>query len=95
VNAPTNEPDASALEGQRRRERSAASSLNGLWLAAKLGTAQWVVAPRLTAALRRRGYELAISWEHLQDLQRERAQWFAGDGYLAAFHHVAHTEVMP
>lgn len=82
-------PDAFALENQRRRERSAAGSLNGLWLSAKLGTAQWVVAPRLTAALLRRGYELAISWEHLQDLRRECALWFAGDGYLAAFHHAS------
>jgi len=41
------------------------------WLADKLGTRNWVVAPRLTAGLQSRGYTLAISQPKFTDLRRE------------------------
>ena len=41
------------------------------WIAARLGTHQWVVAPRLTAALRAKGYALAVSQKRFAALQDE------------------------
>lgn len=50
------------------------------WLADRVGTRQWVVAPRLTARLRDKGYALALpqaryttlqtEWQVLADLDR-------------------------
>ena len=40
------------------------------WLAGQLGTTQWVVAARLTAKLKSKGYTLAISPARYMDLQR-------------------------
>lgn len=41
------------------------------WLAAKLGTRMWVVAPRLSKCLAGQGYEMAISQKKFTALRRE------------------------
>ena len=41
------------------------------WLFVKLGTHNWVVAPRLSAYLRDRGYDLAISQPKFTALRRQ------------------------
>lgn len=41
------------------------------WLAEKLGTRMWVVAPRLTQRLRSEDYEVAISQEKFTALRQE------------------------
>ncbi len=44
------------------------------WLAARLGTRQWVVAARLTDRLRAKGYDLALSQKLYTELRNEWAQ---------------------
>lgn len=44
------------------------------WLAEKLGTRMWVVAPRLTQHLRSEDYEVAISQKKFTALRQE---WLA------------------
>lgn len=43
----------------------------GEFLSRKLGTRNWVLAPRLTTRLRDRGYDLAISRKRYAELERE------------------------
>jgi hypothetical protein len=44
------------------------------WLAGRLGTRQWVVAPRLTDRLRSKGYTLAVSQKRYSELADEYAK---------------------
>lgn len=58
------------------------------FLAAELGTRQWVLAPRLTAGLRQRGYDLALSPKRYAALEIEWQRRTCG-APLASLHGAA------